>query len=72
VGVVCQIDEGAVVLDEFLYRRSETTGKEARMDSLMTHFWAGLNKIRLTFANSRKAFALDPVEIFLAGGAVQG
>jgi hypothetical protein len=44
VGVVSLIDKGAVVLDEFLYRGPETAGREARMDSLMTHFWAGLSE----------------------------
>jgi hypothetical protein len=38
VGAVFLIDKGAVGFNEFLYRRPETACKEARMDSLITHF----------------------------------
>jgi hypothetical protein len=47
VGVVCLIDKGTVGLGDFFIAGLKQPVKEARMDSLMTHFWPGLSEMSL-------------------------
>jgi hypothetical protein len=52
VGIVSLTNKGAVVSTNFFIAGLKQPVSEARMDSLMTHFWAGLSELSLIAATA--------------------